>query len=275
MSITGYCYLPSAYPGHPHATERAREIAREGLIFLAEVGSGVHGIASGSVSDDTDYMGLTVEPPECITGLETFSQFQRHTAWDRPGGVHERSGKGDCDYLVYGLKKFCRLALQGNPSILNLLFVPESAVVASTTFSDELQEHADWFVSQQAAGRYLGYLHRQRLGMTGEKGAKVKRPELVEKFGYDVKYASHALRLGFQGCELLATGRITLPMPLDQRERVLAIKRGEVSLSEALDQICSVERALQLIAETTYLPEKPAYGAVSAWLHEVYLRTWE
>ncbi len=274
MTITGYCYLPSAYPSHPHATERARQIAREGLIFMAEVGSGVHGIAIDSASDDTDYMGLTVEPPECVTGLETFDQFQRHTAWDRQGGLRERSGRGDCDYLVYGLKKFCRLALAGNPSILNLLFVPESAVVTSTIFSDELLENASWFISQQAAGRYLGYLHRQRLGMTGEIGAKVKRPELVAEHGFDVKYASHALRLGFQGIELLATGRLSLPMPDNQREHVLAVKRGEVPLAEVLEQIRSVEKSLRLIAETTHLPEKPAYDAVSAWLHRTYLRAW-
>jgi hypothetical protein len=274
MTITGYCYLPSAYPSHPHATERARQIAREGLIFMAEVGSGVHGIAIDSASDDTDYMGLTVEPPECVTGLETFDQFQRHTAWDRQGGLRERSGRGDCDYLVYGLKKFCRLALAGNPSILNLLFVPESAVVTSTIFSDELLENASWFISQQAAGRYLGYLHRQRLGMTGEAGAKVKRPELVERFGYDVKYASHALRLGFQGVELLTTGRITLPMPEKQREMVLEIKRGEATMEQALHRIDAVEKALQYVADNNSLPDRPDYTAVNWWLHATYLERW-
>ncbi len=267
-------YLPSAYPSHPHASEHARRIARNGLMFLAEVGSGVHGITVDGGSDDTDYMGITVEPPQCITGLETFSQFQRHTAWDRPGGLRERSGQGDEDYVVYGLQKFARMALAGNPSILNLLFVPDSAIHFNCLHARELLRNAHWFVSKQAASRYLGYLHRQRLGMTGEIGAKVKRPELVEKFGYDTKYASHALRLGFQGAELLSTGSITLPMPESQREMVLAIKRGEVSKEDALLQIEVVEQALQYMAQYNSLPEHPDRTAVNHWLHLTYLDRW-
>ncbi len=274
MTTATYAYLPSAYPGHPHATEHARRVARNGLMFLAEVGSGVHGIALDTASDDTDYMGITVEPPQFITGLETFSQFQRHTAWDRPGGLRERSGRGDEDYVVYGMQKFARMALAGNPSILNLFFVPEEAIQFQCLQSRELRENVHWFISRQAAGRYLGYLHRQRLGMTGEAGAKVKRPELVERFGYDVKYASHALRLGFQGVELLTTGRITLPMPEKQREMVLEIKRGEATMEQALHRIDAVEKALQYVADNNSLPDRPDYTAVNWWLHATYLERW-
>jgi uncharacterized protein len=36
--------------------------------------------------------------------------------------------------------------------------------------------------------------------MTGARGGGPNRPELVARFGYDVKYASHALRLAYQHC---------------------------------------------------------------------------
>jgi hypothetical protein len=45
------------------------------------------------------------------------------------------------------------------------------------------------------------------------KGRDVTRPELVEKHGYDTKFAAHMVRLGYQGVELLETGRFTLPLP--------------------------------------------------------------
>jgi hypothetical protein len=243
-------------------------------MLLAEVGSGVHGLALDSVSDDTDYMGITIEPPSCVTGLENFELFQRHTAWDRPQGLHERSGRGDEDYVIYGLRKFARMALAGNPSILNLLFVPESAIKFQCLISRELRENTHWFVSQQAAGRYLGYLRRQRLGMTGEIGARVKRPELVARHGYDVKYASHALRLGFQGIELLTTGRITLPMPEEQRRMVLAIKRGDLTKEQALTRINAVETALKYVSGFSSLPKRPNHEAVDLWLHRSYLDRW-
>jgi hypothetical protein len=41
--------------------------------------------------------------------------------------------------------------------------------------------------------------------------------ERSREHGYDTKYAMHALRIGYQGIELLATGRITLPMADPER----------------------------------------------------------
>jgi hypothetical protein len=69
----------------------------------------VHGTALGGY-DDRDEMGLCLEPAAYVTGLARvpcgtgrdrlipFEQYERHTAWDRSGGVAERSGAGDLDY---------------------------------------------------------------------------------------------------------------------------------------------------------------------------------
>ena len=54
----------------------------------------------------------------------------------------------------------------------------------------------------------------------------------------------HALRLGYQGLELLQTGRVTLPMPEPERSRVMAVRRGERSFEEVLAEIDEVERRL-------------------------------
>jgi hypothetical protein len=55
---------------------------------------------------------------------------------------------------------------------------------------------------------------------------RVNRPELVEAHGYDTKYAMHALRLGYQGLELLEAGRVTLPMSERERSTVMAVRLG-------------------------------------------------
>ncbi|MGH3296488.1 MAG: DNA polymerase beta superfamily protein [Trebonia sp.] len=49
---------------------------------------------------------------------------ERRTAWDRPGGVANRSGAGDLDVIIYSARKRARLALAGNPTVLLVLFVP-------------------------------------------------------------------------------------------------------------------------------------------------------
>jgi uncharacterized protein len=201
--------------------------------------SGVHG-TSITGQDDRDEMGLCLEPPQFVTGLARvpngtgglapsvrFEQYERHTAWDRPGGLANRSGAGDLDVIIYSARKWARLALAGNPTVLLVLFVPDHEVVYRNQVGTELAANAHRFVSRLAAGRYLGYLKAQKVAMTGGAGAHTNRPELVAVHGYDTKYAMHALRLGLQGIELLSTGRITLPVPEPHREYLRSIRRGE------------------------------------------------
>src|SRR5262249_11791356 len=100
------------------------------------------------------------------------------------------------------------------------------------------------------------------------------RPELVEAHGYDVKYAMHAARLGYQGLELLETGRLTLPMPEPARSRVMAIRTGDRTYGEAIEEIESVERALAGALDVTALPERPDRVAVDAFLTRAYREAW-
>jgi uncharacterized protein len=84
--------------------------------------------------------------PQFVTGLACvpngiggqnpsvrFEQYERHTAWDRPRGLANRSGAGDVDVIIYSARKWARLALAGNPTVLLVLFVPDREVV----FRDE------------------------------------------------------------------------------------------------------------------------------------------
>ena len=65
-------------------------------------------------------------------GTVDFEQYQRHTVWDKPGGLANRSGAGDLDVVIYSARKWCRLALAGNPTVLLPLFVPDAEVVFRT-----------------------------------------------------------------------------------------------------------------------------------------------
>jgi uncharacterized protein len=129
LPVAGSRALPAGF-WHPHASEQARAIAEAGMILRVLVGSGVHGTAVTG-QDDRDEMGVCLEPPEFVTGLARvpsgigglgpsvrFEQYERHTAWDRPGGLANRSGAGDLDVVIYSARKWARLALAGNPTVL-------------------------------------------------------------------------------------------------------------------------------------------------------------
>jgi hypothetical protein len=258
-----------------HATEEKRGIAERGLILRCQVGSGVHGTAV-SGTDDRDEMGICIEPPEYVIGLKLFEQYEHHTAWERDGGLRNRSGHGDLDETVYSARKWMRLALNGNPSVLVPLFVPEEEIVTVTPLGRELRELAPVIVSRQAGEKFAGYLHAQRRSMLSHegKGRDVTRPELVAAHGFDTKFAAHMVRLGYQGVELLETGRVTLPMPETPRSFVREIRAGSVPMEATLAVAAALEERLRMLVEESPLRAEPDRDAANAWLISAYQRAW-
>lgn len=260
---------------HPHSSDVAREIAERGTILRVQVGSGVHG-TSIEGQDDRDEMGLCLEPAAYVTGIGRvpgsgggsrqipFEQYEYHSAWERPGGLANRSGAGDVDVVVYSARKWARLAVQGNPTVLLPLFVPEDEIVTVTDAGHEIRANAHRIASRRAAGRFLGYLVAQRRGMTGERGAHTNRPELVARFGYDCKFAMHALRLGVQGVDYLRTGRITLPIPEPALSALREVRRGEWELPRVLEWVEALESEIR--SSTTprrCLPSRTSAGSTT------------
>ena len=259
-------------PSHTEHGDAA--IARGGEILRTEVGSGLHGIAIAG-TDDHDEMGVFVEPPECVIGL---AGPMDHYVWRTQPEGH-RSHHGDTDLVMYSLRRFLKLAIAGNPTILLPLCAPEASVYKSTELGDELRGLAPAFLSQRAVQRFVGYLDGQvdRLLGRGRQGGMPSRPELVERYGYDVKYASHALRLGLQGLEIAGHARLTLPMPEADRERVLRVKSGGVpDLDAVLADIEAVKVKILAVLEDgrTPLPPEPDLDRISKWSVTAHQRHW-
>jgi predicted nucleotidyltransferase len=212
---------------------------------------------------------------EAFAGFSEFEQYIYRSAAEREGRHDAPSAPGDLDLTIYGLRKFLRLALQGNPQILQTLFVPREKCVKLTALGEELQDLSFSIISKQAGRRYLGYLESQKQRLMGERGQKkVNRPELEEKFGYDTKYAMHILRLGFQGVELLSTGHISMPMTGEAWEFTYHTRLGKVPLQDVLTRAGELERELKDLTETGPMPETPDREQVESWMLDVYKLVW-
>ncbi len=245
----------------------------EGEILRTVVGSGLHGIAIEG-TDDHDEMGVYVEPPHVTLGVQN---YRDDYIWrTQPEGA--RSGPGDVDLVAYSLRKYLRLAMKGNPTALLPLFAPEESVLIATDFGDELRSNRDWFLSNQAIERFLGYMHSQHERMLGQgkRNRVPNRPELIEKYGWDVKYGSHALRLAHQGLEIAVDGTLTLPLKDDVRDRVLSVKRGEVPQAEVSQEITEIETQIRslLDSDKTAVSNEPQLAAIEAWSVYTHLRWW-
>jgi hypothetical protein len=275
------------------------EIAQRGLILRGTVGSTAHGLhVSGT--DDRDEMGIAIEPPARVIGLRPFEQHIHRTAEERaghdPGADQRRRGRtprsqpGDLDLVVYSLRKYVRLAANGNPTVQILLFVEP---LYTTRWGDQLRAGAEMFASREAGARFLGYLRAQRERLLGERGQmRVTRTELIEAHGYDTKFAMHALRLGYQGVEYLRTGRLTLPMTTG-RDHCMDVRLGKVTLAGVVRSIEELETELCLLtfgearvpessAERrgysggrSPLPPTADWARIDRFLVDVYQEVWE
>lgn len=275
------------------------EIAERGLILRGTVGSTAHGLHLTG-TDDRDEMGIAVEPPDRVIGLTGFEQHIHRTAEERlrhnPTADQRYRGRtppsqaGDLDLTVYSLRKFAKLAANGNPTVQILLFVEPLFV---NRWGLLLRENAHLFASKEAGARFLGYLQAQRERLLGQRGQmRVTRTELVERHGYDTKFAMHAVRLGYQGVEYLETGRLTLPMDAG-REYCMSVRRGEVALAEVVQVLEDLERQLCMLTYgqdglpetvpgrrdyskgTSRLPEKADRQRLDELLVEIYTGVWE
>ncbi|MFD3685095.1 DNA polymerase beta superfamily protein [Nocardiopsis sp. NPDC058631] len=253
-----------------HSVPEYARIAEKGTVLRCQVGSGAYGVTVAG-QEDRDEMGICVEPPEYVIGLRTFEQYVHRTQPE-----HARSGPGDLDLTVYSLRKWMRLALNGNPTVLLPLFVPDGEIVAITDTGRELRAAGDRILSRRAGWRFLGYLRAQRDRMEGLRGGKhTTRPELVDLHGFDTKFAYHMVRLGIQGVELLETGHLTLPMPEADRTWLRELRRGEHTRDEALARAADLEERLTALCESSDLPEEPDRAWADRWLVDAYRRSWD
>lgn len=252
------------------ATVSDGHIAFENEILRSTVGSELHGTGIPGV-EDHDEMGIYIEPPEYVLG---FKKMEHYTWRSKPEGV--KSEHGDVDLTMYSLRKYMSLAMQGNPTVLLLLFTKPPFRSYAHTFGLNLQEMAPFIVSKRCVPRFQGYLESQRQRLTGEKRGHVpSRPELVEKFGYDTKYAMHALRLAIQGIEILKTYGLQLPMHEDEREFLFAVRKGEFKYETVLAMLQQYSDRLATETAVSTLREEPDVAAVERWMVEAHMKFWK
>jgi uncharacterized protein len=256
-------------PVSPHSSEEFWHIVEQGFILQCLVGSGVHGTAVEG-QDGGDEMGICVEPPDHVMGLQRFEQYIFRTQSDSA-----RSGPGDLDVVVYSIQKLVRFAAAGKPMVLLPLFVPDAQVVTTTELGEELRANASMLLSRGAGERFIGYLRSQRDRVVGvREGSHTNRPELVDRYGFDTKYAMHVVCLGVQGVKLLETERITLPIAEPWLGWLRDLREGRRTKEEALEEVAQLDLGLEGLLPSSLLPPEPHMHAVNDWLVDAHQRAW-
>jgi predicted nucleotidyltransferase len=236
------------------------------VLYVVEVGSTAHGISAETTDDDHDYTVLRIEDfEELITGDPRHQSMMART---QPEG--HRSRMGDIDLQIYTIRKFATLASRGNPSILTALFSPK-VHHHQLWILDGLEQLEKIIPSKAAGNAFLGYMRQQMERWIGVRGQKnVKRPELVEAYGFDTKYAAHVIRLGHQGIEYMEKGRFTLPLEENLADAIVGLRTGAMEEYDAMAWAKNTEDRLKVAIDNSDLPEHPNTRGTKKWIEEQY-----
>ncbi|WP_432169080.1 nucleotidyltransferase domain-containing protein [Streptomyces sp. 1222.5] len=216
------------------------------VLLSGIVGSTAYGL--DRPGSDIDRLGIFAVPTEQLHGLR------------RPTESHVTTGP---DRTLHEAAKWARLALGGNPTVMELVWLPPQLYEARTPLGDELIGIRGSLLSaKRVRDAYLGYATQQfrRLETRGDGSFSADTRKRT------AKHARHLKRLCHQGLELYTTGRLTIQV--DDPQAYHDFGEQVVADSEAARPLlASYEAAFD--ENRSPLPEQPDEAAVESWLRRV------
>ena len=242
----------------------APNFLRSNVHYETIMGSHAYGVADTSVKEkvaDYDLYGFAIPPKEMIFkhlagwipgfGPEPigFDQWIRHHILDNESG-----GRGkEWDLQIFSIVKFFELCRENNPNIIDALFTPEECVVHCTQVGRLVRDSRNLFLSKLCWKKFRGYAYAQ-LKKLQDKQPIGGRLEIIERFGYDVKFAYHIVRLFDEAEQILLEGNLDLRR---SSEVMKAIRRGEWTEGDLRSWVVEKDRALEVAYTRCQLPDHP------------------
>jgi uncharacterized protein len=197
-------------------------------ILAVVVGSRAYGL--DGPGSDHDRRGVYAAPTDLFWHLD-----KPPTHLDGPAG----------EQFSWEIERFCTLALQSNPTVLEVLWSP--IVESLTPDGRQLLAARRAFLSAQVAHTYGGYA-RDQLNRVDARRARTGET--------NHKQAMHMIRLLLAGAHVLRTGDVLVDVrPL--RDRLLAVKRGDMPWEAVTTWAAALFADLSDAASETRLPDSP------------------
>lgn len=213
-------------------------------LIYGIVGSRAYGL--DHADSDTDYLGIFAYDTEQLFRLDDL----------------ELTLKGnDPDFACHEAKKFCKLAMKGNPTVLELLYLTNYETLH--WLGKELIDIRHAFLSKSAVmNSYLGYADQQFKKLEARSDGKFDSDTGNRFF----KHAVHLLRLLDQGHQLYTEGRLVVKVQEPERLRSVASFYLE-NPKYFGEKIATTKADMYRIGSP--LPDQPNTRLIEDWLQQV------
>jgi hypothetical protein len=207
------------------------------IIYRCVIGSRAYGLEDDH--SDTDRRGIYLPPADLHWSLY---------------GVPEQLENDEAQEAYWEIQKFIVLALKANPNVLECLYSP--IVEFATPLAEELLSIREAFLSKLVFQTYSGYVASQ---------FKKMQTDIRNQGRIKWKHVMHLIRLLLSGIDVLRQGSVTVDVGT-ARDQLLAIKRGDVTFSEADAWRRNLQVEFEQAFKQTALPDRPDYERANAFL---------
>ncbi|MBM3235118.1 nucleotidyltransferase [Candidatus Poribacteria bacterium] len=233
----------------------------DNMCYATIMGSQAYGVSDDS--SDMDIYGFCMPPKHIIfphlAGViigfgeqgEKFEQFQ---AVNNVVDPNANGGKGrKYDISIYNIVRYFHLCMHMNPNMVDSLFTPTNCVIHSTKVGEMVRAARRDFLNKKCWHTYKGYAYAQMKKMSSQERTG-KRKEVVDEYGFDLKFGYHLVRLMGEVEQILREGDLDLQR---DNERLKAIRRGEWTEERIKEYFAEQEKLLEQVYIDSQLPYSP------------------
>lgn len=227
----------------------------ENVIYEAIVGSRLYGMSTSSSDLDTkgifgrDYDDI-VPTVQHFFGLK---HLKKDEVVNKNNGLE---GSAKVETVLYSIKKFIELCMKGNPTLIEVAFVPTDLLIHRTDLSDEIMTYIrNNFMTKKTLKSYIGYFLDQKKGNSSTP-----------------KKLSHVYRIGTQAVNFAKTGSINPVLSGKELETALDIRNNNIDKVELDRIIAYVDLKLQQVEASNSLINEPNENAASDFLVYIHMK---
>lgn len=212
--------------------------------LVVRAGSKAYGLDVEGSDDDT--VGVFVATLRTLVSID---------------GLHRDTYTGEKpDFTVHEIGKFCRLALRGNPAILEVLWSEEA--LQCDALGRELVDGRRRFIHRGSLEVYVSYAAAQLKKMAAGKGIHARGGV------YGTKFGMHLIRLLKSGLALGRTGEVTVRIPAREADLLREIRSGQQTMQQVIDLALPLLEDLQRLSADNGLPPEPD----RRWVEDLVVR---